>query len=137
MKKSELLHSEISYEISKMGHTDGITIGDCGLPIPTSVKRIDLAVKRSVPSFVDVFDGITSELYIEEAIFAKEFQGSDLWSILLEKIAALENLQNNKIAIHYLPHEEFKELTASTKCIVRTGECTSYANVILRSGVVF
>jgi D-ribose pyranase len=36
-----------------------------------------------------------------------------------------------------VPHEEFKQLIRSTEAIVRTGECTPYANVILKSGVVF
>lgn len=137
MKKSELLNSEISYEISKMGHTDGITIGDCGLPIPSGVKRIDLALTRSIPSFLDVFKAIISELFVEEAIFAKEFEGSDLCLVLLEELSELEKLQGKKIAISYVDHEEFKGLTTDTNCIVRTGECTPYANVILRSGVVF
>ena len=34
-------------------------------------------------------------------------------------------------------HDEFKKLTRSSEAIVRTGECTPYANVILKSGVVF
>lgn len=34
-------------------------------------------------------------------------------------------------------HEQFKELTANAKVIIRTGETTPYANVILQSGVIF
>ena len=40
-------------------------------------------------------------------------------------------------AVTQVPHHEFKELTRSSEVIVRTGECTPYANVILKSGVVF
>lgn len=137
MKKATLLNSEVSYEISKMGHTDGIVICDCGLPIPQSVKRIDLALVRNLPRFMEVFDAITSELYIEEVIIAKEFQNSELYQVLIEKITSIEKNQNNKIKIQDVLHEEFKHLTESTNCIVRTGECTPYANIILKSGVVF
>lgn len=42
MKKSVLINSEISSIISKMGHTDMLTICDSGLPIPKNVERIDL-----------------------------------------------------------------------------------------------
>ncbi len=41
MRKTKLINSEVSYTISKMGHTDSLTIGDCGLPIPDGVNRID------------------------------------------------------------------------------------------------
>ena len=34
-------------------------------------------------------------------------------------------------------HEEFKVLTKDSKAVVRTGECSPYANIILKSGVVF
>ena len=36
-----------------------------------------------------------------------------------------------------VPHANFKEFTRSSEVIVRTGECTPYANVILKSGVAF
>jgi D-ribose pyranase len=34
-------------------------------------------------------------------------------------------------------HETLKQLSARARAIVRTGECTPYFNVILRSGVTF
>ena len=34
-------------------------------------------------------------------------------------------------------HDEFKRLTQQARVMVRTGECTPYANVILVAGVTF
>lgn len=137
MKKSTLLNSEISYEISKMGHTDGLVICDSGLPIPLSNKRIDLAITRNLPRFIDVFDAITSELCIETVVMAEEFKNSELHNELIKRIKNLELTGKNKIEIEYVVHEKFKMLSHDTNCFVRTGECTPYANVILKSGVVF
>ena len=53
MKKAGILNSDISRVLSYMGHTDLICIGDCGLPIPDEVERIDLALKFGVPTFMD------------------------------------------------------------------------------------
>ena len=36
-----------------------------------------------------------------------------------------------------VPHEELKRQSASSKAVVRTGECKAYANVILESNVTF
>ena len=44
----------------------------------------------------------------------------------------LENIKITKVS-----HEEFKKLTKESKAVVRTGECSPYANIILKSGVVF
>jgi D-ribose pyranase len=41
------------------------------------------------------------------------------------------------VPVDAVPHEEFKALTRDTRAVVRTGECTPYANAILRSGVIF
>ena len=36
-----------------------------------------------------------------------------------------------------VPHEEFKRLMEKAKCVIRTGETSPYANVILIGGVNF
>ena len=76
MKKSLLLNSEISYVISKLGHTDTITIGDAGLPIPEGVERIDLSVSKGIPNFMPVLEAVVSELEVEEVTIAEELENA-------------------------------------------------------------
>ena len=52
MRKTSLLNSNLSSVISKMGHTDMLAIGDCGLPIPNETERIDLALVAGIPTFL-------------------------------------------------------------------------------------
>lgn len=131
MKKSTLINSEISYEISKMGHTDSIVVCDSGLPIPSGVKRIDLALKKGLPTFLDTLDTILEELEVEEVVIAKEIieASNDLYREIEKRFS--------NITITTVSHEDFKMLTKESKAIVRTGEFTPYANIILKSGVVF
>lgn len=131
MKKSTLINSEISYEISKMGHTDSIVVCDSGLPIPSGVKRIDLALKKGLPTFLDTLDTILEELEVEEVIIAEEIieASNDLYREIEKRFS--------NITITTVSHEDFKMLTKESKAIVRTGEFTPYANIILKSGVVF
>jgi D-ribose pyranase len=131
MKKSTLINSEISYEISKMGHTDSIVVCDSGLPIPSGVKRIDLALKKGLPTFLDTLDTILEELEVEEVIIAEEIieASNDLYKEIEKRFS--------NITITTVSHEDFKMLTKESKAIVRTGEFTPYANIILKSGVVF
>lgn len=131
MKKNKLINSELSYTISKMGHTDSLTIGDCGLPIPDTTSRIDLALTHGVPTFIDTLDVVLEELCVEEIIIATEIKEKNE-KIFKEIIKRFEN-----ITITQVSHEEFKNLTKESKAVVRTGECSPYANIILKSGVVF
>ena len=131
MRKTKLINSEVSYTISKMGHTDSLTIGDCGLPIPDGVKRIDLALKYGVPSFIETLDTVLEELCVEEIIIAEEIVQKN--SYIYNEI--LKRFENIKIIM--VSNEEFKKITKESKAVVRTGEFTPYANIILKSGVVF
>lgn len=131
MKKGKLLNSEISYVISQMGHTDSLTIGDCGLPIPKDIKRIDLALKYGVPSFLDTLDTVLEELCVEEIIIAEEIK--EAAEQMYKEI--LNRFKNVKVTM--VKHEEFKTMTNNSHAVIRTGECTPYSNIILKSGVVF
>lgn len=135
MKKGRLLNSEISSVISRMGHTDHITVGDAGLPIPNEVKRIDLAVEKGVPTFLGTLEVILDELKVEEVVIAKETK--DISSKFYAKLLKLLEEKCGEIIIVEVSHEELKEITRESKAVVRTGECTPYANIILKSGVTF
>jgi len=111
VKKSELLNSDLSYEISKMGHTQTILIGDCGLPIPSGVKRIDLAVKRGVPSFADILETVLSELCVEKYIVAEElhFQNAAMEQYIKKTMGSIPS--------EVVSHEELKKMYTSSKLI--------------------
>jgi D-ribose pyranase len=131
MKKIGILNSDISEVISRMGHTDMIAIGDCGLPIPDNTKRIDLALKKSVPTFIETLEVILLELQVEEIVIAKETM--DVSPKLYKQIKDT----CGPVKITVITHEELKKELDSCKAVIRTGEQTPYANIILKSGVIF
>lgn len=135
MKRTRLLNSELSYEISRIGHTASITLCDAGLPIPSGVRRIDLAIENGYPSWIRTLDVLLSELMVEEIIVASEIHQKNpaIYQEMLE-VFAKHAMQPR---IKEVTHEQFKLLTRECEVVVRTGECTPYANVILKSGVVF
>jgi D-ribose pyranase len=135
MKRTRLLNSELSYEIGKIGHTASITVCDAGLPIPSGVKRIDLAIERGYPSFVRTLDALLSEMLVEEIVVAKEIHAKN--PEIFRAMMGVFRAHGMEPVVTEVPHDEFKDLTRSSEAIVRTGECTPYANVILKSGVVF
>ena len=131
MKKATLLNSGLSAVIARMGHTETLTIGDCGLPIRGQAERIDLALKKGVLGFLETLDTVLTELCVERIVLAEEIKtvSPEMHQAILERFPG--------IPVDYVPHEEFKHQTERSKAVVRTGECTSYANIILVSGVTF
>jgi D-ribose pyranase len=129
VKRTALLNAELSHAIATMGHGDMLVIGDVGLPIPPGPRRIDLALTPGIPAVADVLRVVLTELQVEKAVIATE---------------AIERAQGLLPSWCQLPvtpqtvsHEEFKHLTERARVVVRTGECTPYANVILVAGVTF
>ncbi len=131
MKKGVLLNSNVASVISEMGHTDMLVIADCGLPIPNGVKRVDLALTQNVPGMIETLKVVLTELQVEEVVLATEVVETS--PQIYQQIK--EVLQNTKVT--FVSHEEFKNITKNAKACIRTGECTAYANIILKSGVTF
>lgn len=131
MMKSKLLNADIIDVISKMGHTDEIVIGDAGLPIPDGVRRIDLAVIPGHPAFIEVLKALLDSFECEGYVLAEEIKEKNP---LIE--GQIHELLDDK-EVDYVSHEVFKSKTEKAKAVIRTGECSPYANVILRSGVIF
>lgn len=134
MKKTFLLNSQISFAISSLGHTQSICIADCGLPIPQNVERIDIALSKGIPSFLDTLEAVLSEMQVEKALMASELKDNKNFT---QKIISLLKNSNEKIIIDFISHADFKRETQNSEAIIRTGEQTSYANVLLFSGVTF
>ncbi|MFO7274324.1 MAG: D-ribose pyranase [Bacillota bacterium] len=131
MKKTTLLNQALSEVVAGMGHGDLLVIGDYGLPCPQGVRRIDLALRPGIPAFLDVVETVLTELQVEAAVIARE---------TAERNPAVQEGLNRLlggIPITTVSHEELKQMSARAVALVRTGECTPYANVILRAGVTF
>ncbi|HEY8973058.1 MAG TPA: D-ribose pyranase [Burkholderiaceae bacterium] len=131
MKRTTLLHAELSEVIARLGHGDLLVIGDAGLPIPDGPRRIDLAVSAGIPRLQDVLAAVLAEMQVEGAVIAEELapRSPDVHAELRRQLA--------DTPVSALPHEQFKAATRGARAIVRTGEFSPYANVILRAGVVF
>lgn len=131
MKVGGVLNHRLAMVIAEMGHTDGLTVADAGLPVPPQVERIDLAVSPGVPGFAQVLEAIAAELKAEAIVVAREAFDRNP-----ELLRTIERCFPGT-PIEAVPHEAFKTLTRETRAVVRTGECTPYSNAIVRSGVIF
>lgn len=131
MKKIGILNQPISSVIAGLGHTDTLVVADAGLPIPQGTQRIDLALVEGIPSFLDTLRAVLTEMQVERAVVAEE---------MLETspgvYEAIKRLLCD-VPIETVPYSAFKEGARSARAVIRTGEFTPYANIILVAGVGF
>ena len=129
MKKKGIINRELAGIFAKLGHTDQIVIADCGLPIPDGTTCIDLSYKLGEPGFISILNEVLEDLEIECVYIAEEMKEANP---NIERI-----IQDRFHTVEKMSHENFKKQTKAAKVIIRTGEASPYANIILQSGVIF
>ncbi len=128
MKKIGIINGPISSVIAHLEHSDMVTVADAGLPVPDSTQRIDIALKPGVPGFLETLEVILTEMYVEKA-----YVSEDVIKTSPTIYSGIKKLLGD-VPIEPLPHTEFKKISGSTRAIIRTGEFTPFANVILVAG---
>jgi D-ribose pyranase len=131
VKTIGILNQPISAVIAGLGHMDTLVIADAGLPIPPETQRIDLALTEGIPSFLDTLRVVLMEMEVERAIVAEEMLDASP-----QVYEAIKEMLGD-VPIETVTHLIFKEQTRSARAVIRTGEFTPYANVILAAGVMF
>ncbi|HSP53236.1 MAG TPA: D-ribose pyranase [Cryobacterium sp.] len=127
MKRRGILNADLSGALARLGHTDVVLLADCGMPIPAGVPVIDLALVHGVPRFEQVLDALLEEMVFQHCVAAVEAKTAPAGTWLEERFDAIE----------YISHSELKDLSASAKLFIRSGEATPFANAALVCGVSF
>jgi D-ribose pyranase len=132
MKKCGHLNRDVSRVLACMGHTDSLVIADCGLPVPEGVECIDLSLALGDPAFLRVLDSVLADFKVERAVFATEAREHNAAVAARASCLSQENVQ-----VDFVSHETLKGLSRRARAVIRTGEASPYANVLLYSGVIF
>lgn len=127
MKRIGILNRTLGARLLQLGHGHLVAVVDPGTPLPFDDARvIDLSLLPGIPAFKSVLDALVAELEIEGSTAATE--AGPLVASWFEEAGLSPEL---------VTHDALKDLIRASDVIVRTGEQTPYANVVLRCGVPF
>lgn len=128
MKRTGILNRNLAGAVAALGHGHEVVVADAGLPLPaTGPEVVDLSLVAGVPSFATVLRALVDDVVIEDWTLAREAEGGPVATWAADLGTAPEMIS----------HEELKARLTHVRLIVRTGETTPFANVILRCGVMF
>ena len=128
MKKSGILHPELSHVLASSGHTDYLLITDRGFPVPDEPQRIDLALVDDKPTVLDVLAAIDAEWSIDRVVITEEMA-----LVSPQRAAELKAILPD-VLVETISHIELKRLGHGAKATIRTGDTCPYANCIIVSG---
>jgi D-ribose pyranase len=129
VRANGLWHPALLGYVARLGHGQTLVVADAGLPVPREVDVVDLVWSAGQPAFLPVVAALAGELVVESALVAKELTDERIRAGLAEHLPG--------VPIDEAPHEELKCLVADALVVVRTGETTPFANVVLTAGVAF
>lgn len=130
MRSAGLFHPDLLHLIARAGHTDRIVLADAGLPIPEGVLRIELGICAGLPGLLDVLRPLLAELVVERCSLAGETR-----ALQPTFHARLRPLLPGPV--EEVGHAALKAMLPGALAVIRTGEVTPYANVVLHCGVNF
>lgn len=129
MRRTGLWHPGLLAHLAGIGHGQTVIVADPGLPVPRNVPIVDLVWAADEPRFLPVLRAVLDELVVESAVVADELTDPGVVAGLSEHLGG--------VALSRIPHRDLKQRAAEASVVVRTGETTSYANIVLTAGVPF
>jgi D-ribose pyranase len=128
MLKTGILNPQINSLLSRVRHTNTLVIADRGFPFWPMIETVDLALVDDVPTVLQVLAAIRPNFQIGQAWMAREFLKHNP-----ERTQAAFRAALSGISLAHEPHLKFKQRVPGAIGLIRTGDTTQYANLILES----
>jgi len=128
MLKSGILNPHVLSLLSRVRHTNTLVIADRGFPYWPQLETVDLSLVDDLPRVLDVLRAIRPNFEIGHAWMAEEFRAANSERTRTEFEAALDG-----IPLTLERHVAFKKRVPGAIGLIRTGDTTQYANMILES----
>jgi D-ribose pyranase len=128
MLKTGILNPQLNSLLSRVRHTNLLVIADRGFPFWPMIETVDISLVDDVPTVLQVLAAIRSNFVIGKVWMAKEFLQNNN-----PKTSGLFAAALKGIPLKYVPHAAFKKRVSSAIGLIRSGDTTQYANLILES----
>jgi D-ribose pyranase len=129
MLKTGLLNPQVLSLLARVRHTNLLVIADRGFPFWPQIETVDLSLVEDVPTVAQVLAAIRPNFVIGQAWMAREFAEH---SGPHQRLPIEEALAG--VRVSFEPHVELKRRVPQAIGLIRTGDTTLYANVLLESG---
>jgi D-ribose pyranase len=128
MLKTGILNPQLNSLLARVRHTNTLVIADRGFPFWPMIETVDISLVDDVPTVLAVLRALRPNFQIGKAWMAQEFLKHNN-----AKTRALFARTLQGIELTHEPHGEFKKRVPHAIGLIRTGDTTPYANLILES----
>ncbi len=123
-----ILNPGLNHLLSRIRHTNTLVIADRGFPFWPMIETLDLSLVDGIPTVLDVLLAIRPNFVIGRVSMAEEFLKHNTPETQARFRQALDGL-----TLDFEPHTTFKKRVPNAIGLIRTGDTTQYANMIIES----
>ncbi len=124
-----LLNPAVLSLLARVRHTNTLVIADRGFPCWPQIETVDLSLVDDVPTVLQVLRAVRAQAVFGRAFMASEFLTANPPETCAVFASALSGLQ----VTHESHEQSFKPRIPAAIGLIRTGDTTQYANIILQS----
>ncbi len=126
---SGILNPHVLGLLARVRHTNLLVIADRGFPFWPMIETVDISLVDDIPTVLQVFRAIRENYHVGQIYMAEEYKAHNSAQTQRSLCEALAD-----IPVSYEPHEAgLKKRVPGAIGIIRTGDTTQYANMILVS----
>ena len=129
MQKTGILNPQLASLLARVRHTNTLVIADRGFPFWPMIETVDISLVDDVPTVLQLIAAVRANHNFTLAYLAREFQKNNSAAIRASFAKSLAGVPTK-----FEPHVDFKQRVPIAIGLIRTGDTTPYANVILVSG---
>ena len=128
MLKTGILNPQLISLLGRVRHTNTLVIADRGFPFWPMIETVDVSVVDDLPTVLQLLKAIRPNFQIGRAWMAQEFLKHNSARTRTAFAGALRGIE-----LKHELHVEFKKRVPHAIGLIRTGDTTPYANIILES----
>jgi D-ribose pyranase len=127
--KTGILNPAIQSLLCRIRHTNTLVISDRGFPFWPQIETVDISLVDDIPRVLDVLKALSRNFVVGRVFMAEEFLSVNQPETLAAFAIALDRMPTT-----YEPHVALKKRVPHAIGLIRTGDTTQYANMVIESG---
>ena len=131
MLKNGILNPQMNSLLARVRHTNLLVIADRGFPYWPMIETVDISLVDGIPTVLQVLNAVRPNFDICEIFMAREFKDENIVEVQQQFMTAMQG-----IPVTFEAHVDMKKRVPGAIGLIRTGDTTQYANMILMSGRV-
>lgn len=129
MLNTGILNPYILSLLARVRHTNALVIADRGFPYWPQIETVDVSLTDDVPTVLQMLSAVRAACNFTQGFMALEFKQNNPIAVQKKHIQVCSG-----VPLQFEPHVKFKRRVPQAIGLIRTGDTTPYANIILISG---